>query len=140
MPYRFAYEPTYHVLCCTFRGRVTDAYLRQFHRDAARVVQHTHPRAAIINFRRVTAFDVTGGAMWSMARSDPPMPDMSKPRFIVAPADLAFGMSRMYQLIGETARPELRVVRTREEALSAIGVEAPNFQKIPEEISGIPEP
>jgi len=140
MPYRFDFEPTYCVLCCTFKGRVTDADLRQFHRDATRVVERTHPRAAIVNFRHVKEFHVTGGAMRAMARSDPLMPDMEQPRFVVAPADLTFGMSRMYQMVGEDTRPEFHVVRTRREALSAIGVKAPKFQKIAEEVSGVPEP
>ena len=140
MPYRFDFEYTHHVLCCTFKGRVTDEDLRKFHRDAPRVVERTNPRAAIVNFRHVKEFHVTGGAMRAMARCDPPMPNMTQPRFIVAPADLTFGMSRIYQLTGETTRPELRVVRTRREALSAIGVKDPNFMKIPVELSGIPEP
>jgi hypothetical protein len=103
------------------------------------VVQRTDPHVAIINFRGVTAFDVTSGAMRSLARSDPPMPDITRPRFIVAPADLTYGMSRMYQIVGETTRPHLHVVRTRKEALSAIGLHDANFQKIVEEVSGIPD-
>jgi len=140
MPYRFDFDSTHHVLCCTFKRRVTDEELRQFLCDAPRVVERTNPRAAIINFRHVKEFHVTGGAMRAMARCDPPMPNMTQPRFIVAPADLIFGMSRIYQLTGETTRPKLRVVRTRQEALSAIGVKDPNFTKVPEEHSGIPAP
>src|SRR5262249_16222411 len=136
MPYRFAFEPTHHVLCCTFRGRVTDDELRQFHRDAARMVERTDPQAAIVSFCRVTEFYVTSGTIRSLARSDPPMPDVTRPRFIVAPEDLTYGMSRMYQIAGEVTRPELRVVRTREEALLALGLADPNFQKIPEEVLG----
>jgi hypothetical protein len=140
MPYRFDFEYTHQVLCCTFKGRVTEEDLRQFHRDALRVVERTNPRAAIINFRHVREFHVTGGAMRAMARCDPLMPDMTQPRFIVAPADLVFGMSRIYQLTGEPTRPKFRVVRTKQAALSAIGVKDPNFMKIPEEFSGVPEP
>jgi hypothetical protein len=139
MPYRFEFEFTHHVLCCIFKGRVTDKDLRQFHRDAARVVQRTDPHAAIVNFSGVKAFDVSGGAMRSMARSDPLMQDATRPRFIVAPADLTFGMSRMYQLLSAIARPELHVVHTRQEAFSAIGLVDPDFRKIPAEVSGMPE-
>jgi hypothetical protein len=139
MPYRFDFEYTHHVLCCTFKGRITDRDLRQFHHDARRVVQRIDPHVAIVNFRPVTAFDVSSGAMRSLARSEPLMPDKTRPRFIVAPADLTFGMSRMYQIVGEITRPDLHVVRTRQEALSAIGLEDTKFQKIPEEVSWIPE-
>jgi hypothetical protein len=51
-----------------------------------------------------------------------------RPRFIVAPATVGFGLSRMFQIVGEPTRPLLSVVRTLDEALAALDCQFPHFQ------------
>ena len=54
------------------------------------------------------------------------------PTYLVAPSDIAFGMSRMYQLAGGKTRSALKVVRSREEALADLGVRNAVFEPVTE--------
>ena len=130
MPYIFEFDPVHRVILCTYTGRVTDSELQTYYRDAALNVQHTDPLAAILDFTGVTTFAASTSTVRQLAISDPALPDPARPRFIVAPSDHVYAMSRMYQLVGETTRPRLHVVRTLKEALSAIGVKESRFEKI----------
>jgi hypothetical protein len=52
----------------------------------------------------------------------------------VAPVDLAYGLARMFQILGSEHRPNFRVVRTIKEALDLVGVPSPNFSLIVESL------
>jgi hypothetical protein len=41
-----------------------------------------------------------------------------------------YGLMRMFQIAGESARPLLHVVRTVDEALTALGAESPHFEPV----------
>lgn len=58
------------------------------------------------------------------------MPDATRPRIIVAPTTIGFGLARMFQILGESTRPLLTVVRTVDEALAALGVQSPHFEPL----------
>ncbi len=64
------------------------------------------------------------------------MPKMDRPRVIIAPADHAFGMARIFEIEGEATRPNLHVVRSAKEAFVIFGVEMEEAQFGP--ISGLP--
>ncbi len=49
---------------------------------------------------------------------------------IVAPGDLVYGLSRMFAVLGEETRPNLRVVRTMQEAYSLLEIVSPQFSPI----------
>ena len=62
------------------------------------------------------------------------MPDpASRPRVIVAPTNLEFGLARMFQIQGESARPLLSVVHTLDEALAALGIRFAHFEPLESE-------
>ena len=52
------------------------------------------------------------------------------PIVIVAPATAAFGLSRVFQFLGEPKRPQLQVVHTMEEAFAALGIQSPHFEPL----------
>jgi len=52
------------------------------------------------------------------------------PVAIVAPVPAAFGLGRMFQIMGESKRPLLHVVHTMEEAFAALGVQSPHFKPL----------
>ena len=59
------------------------------------------------------------------------MPNATRrPRIMVAPATVGFGLARMFQLMGERTRPLLKVVCTLDEALAALGVKSPRFERL----------
>jgi hypothetical protein len=57
------------------------------------------------------------------------MPDaFNRPRILVVPDTVGFGLARMFQIMGESTRPLLEVVHTMDEALSGLGVKSPHFE------------
>lgn len=87
------------------------------------------PVAGISDLTGVTNFNVPGEIMRSAALKPAPFPSET-PRFIVAPTDVLYGMSRMYELVADRPDGKLQVVRSRQEALSALGVPNAKFDPI----------
>ncbi|HMC31134.1 MAG TPA: hypothetical protein VKL99_09885 [Candidatus Angelobacter sp.] len=131
MPFLFEFEPVHCVLRCTMSGHVTDKELLECHGIAARYVRQMNPATAILDLTPVGPIDVSPATVQGLARSDPAFPP-SRLKFIVAPTDHLYGMSRMYQLIGERIRPRLQVVRSLAEVYAALGVKDLHFEPIPE--------
>jgi len=129
----FEFDFAHRVLLCSFRGHMTDDDLRDFHRDSTAYAQRMNPKAGIMDLSGVTSVHVSSFTVQQLAIAEPVMPDPSRPRFVVALSDTMYGMSRMYQLVGEQTRPRLEIVRTREEALAAIGLKGLKFEPIPDE-------
>ena len=66
-----------------------------------------------------------------LAKLEPAMPDANnRIRIIVVENATGFGLARMFQIVGEETRPKLRVVRTLNDALAALGAQSPHFQPL----------
>lgn len=130
MPYLFEFEPALSILRCTMSGRVTDQELLACRKLAAQYVQQIDPAIAILDLTSVSSIEVSPATVQGLARLDPAFPP-ARPKFIVAPADHLYGLSRMYQLIGEQIRPRLQVVRSLAEAYAALGIKDPHFGGMP---------
>ena len=79
----------------------------------------------------MTEFPVSSLRIRELASYEPAMPDASRrPRVIVAPSTAGYGLARVFQLAGAKDRPLLQAVRTMEEALAALGVEAARFEAL----------
>ena len=72
------------------------------HHVASRVAGANDFRASILDFSRATSFHVTRDAIRELAALPPADPAVSRPRVIVAPNILIYGLARMFQAIGET--------------------------------------
>jgi hypothetical protein len=132
MPYLFEFEPVRRILRCTLSGHVTDKELLECHGQATQYVHTTDPDTAIVDLAPVETVNVSPATVQGLARSAPAFPP-SRPKFIVAPTDHLYGMSRMYQLIGERIRPRLQVVRSLDEVYLALGVTALHFEPLRED-------
>jgi hypothetical protein len=92
----------------------------------------TDAQAAIFDFSQVTEFALSTPYIQQLARQKPSMKNAAdRRRVIVAPEGVGFGLSRMFQAMGESTRPLLAVVRTLDEALEALGVQSPRFEPLP---------
>jgi hypothetical protein len=131
MPYFFEFEPVQSILRCTMSGHIDDKTLLECRKEAVRHVRQTDPAAAILDLTLISSLQVSPRTVQGLARSEPAFPP-SRPKFIVAPSDHLYGMSRMYQLIGERIRPSLQVVRSLAEAYAALGIAEPHFCPVPE--------
>jgi hypothetical protein len=87
------------------------------------------PVAGISDFTAVTKFNVTSDQIRRAAMQPSPYPEET-PRFMVAPTDHLFGMARMYELVADRPEAMLKVVRTREAALAALGVKNAKFERV----------
>ncbi len=129
MGLRFEFDPENKILLSRFEGQLTNEGMIELYESIRRYAVATGARAGIWDFSAVTEIAATSDLIRSLARQEPAMPDAAnRPRFIVAPPGHLFGISRMFQLVGEPKRPQLRVVHTIEEALAALEVLSPHFQ------------
>jgi hypothetical protein len=86
-------------------------------------------RAGIVDFSSVNDWALSSAFLRELAKQEPAMADAARRRLIVvAPAAVGFGLARMFQMLGESTRPLLEVVRTLEAALAALGAESVDFE------------
>jgi hypothetical protein len=130
MSYNFEFDSRNKLLRGRFEGLVTDQIVTEFYTNAGEYVARTLPRAAIIDFSSATSFIVASSTMFILARSTPVVEDHKVIRVIVAPSAQEFGVSRIFQMLGESTRPSLRLVRSQEEAFAMLGINDPQFEPV----------
>lgn len=118
-----------NILRLTLQRFVTEAALLEAYATVARYVASHGPCRAIADTSRVTMFEVSSDAIRELTRSSPAIP-RGHMRVIVAPLDFMYGMARMFQLLSESTRPDLHVVRTIEEAYRLLRIESPEFDPV----------
>ncbi len=128
--FRFEFDRASKIMLIRFKGRVTNELLAVSYRTAKRYATVMDPSASIMDCSLVPNLMClrTLSANWqtrSQSLSDP-----ARPRFIVASKALVFGLARMFQIMGEHSRPLLRVVRTMDEALAALGAKSLHFEQL----------
>jgi hypothetical protein len=131
MPYRFEFDPVNKILLFRFQGQLTDEALVESYRAIRKYWTATDASIGFWDFSAVTHFSVSSEYIRRLARQEPAMGEATtRPRFIIVPATVGFGLSRMFQLIGEHTRPLLNVVRTFDEALAAVNVPSSHFEPL----------
>ena len=127
MASRFEFDAQHKILLLVVEGEVGDDEIVVANERIAQHVNHLHPRAGISDLSGINVFKVSSKAMRIAAAQPVPYPK-EMAWFIVAAEDHIFGMARMYEMAG--ARDNLKVVRSRERALAALGVEKPTFEPV----------
>ncbi|MGA2102366.1 MAG: hypothetical protein ABSG34_14755 [Candidatus Sulfotelmatobacter sp.] len=132
MGYRFEFDAVNKILLLRVDGRVTDELLVECY-EAIRIRSiATDARAGIFDFTSATDFPVSTEFIRRLAKQEPAMPEATvRPRVLVAPQIHAYGLVRMFQIMGEDSRPLLQVARTLDDAFAALGVRSPHFKPIP---------
>lgn len=129
MAYRFEFDVKNRIIRGQFTDKVSDAELVDFYRTAARLCRALTPDAGITDFSGATSF-VTSATVRALAKLPPAMPRPERPRFVVAESSELYGLARMFQIAGETTRPNLHVIHSTEEAFATLGIEDPEFEPI----------
>jgi hypothetical protein len=122
MSFEFDFDYAHSILRCTFSGDVDDDELLRYYKKAAEYVALTDPMIGLSDFTNVVHFTVSVETVRKLAKSAPAMPQAARPRVIVAAADRIYGMARIFELEGETTRPNVHVVRTMREAWAILGI------------------
>ncbi len=130
MPYHFEFDPANRILNCRFEGRVTDKDLKEFYRICPKYIGHSAPSCDLVDMTAVTSFEGSAKTMIELAELPPLTADVNTPCFVVAPSPHIFGLMRMFQIRGETTRPNLHVVGTQEEVWRFLGIRKPSFEPI----------
>jgi hypothetical protein len=130
--FRFEFDAANRILLLRVDGKITDELLGRCYEAIRQRAAATNARAGIFDFTSATEFPVSTEFVRRLAKQEPAMPQADvRPRVLVAPQIHAYGLVRMFQIMGEETRPLLHVVRTLDEALAALGVQSPDFEAIP---------
>ena len=105
MPHRFEFDSANRILRGRFEGQMDDSSLMAFYEDIVKHVAKTGPRFVIHDLSGVDRVNISVSVIHTLANSQPAVRDPVIPRFIVAPTPYIFGMSRMFQLVGERRDP-----------------------------------
>src|SRR5882724_2350386 len=130
MGYRFEFDSVNKILLLRVEGRFTDELLAQGQAVVRKYWAATAPSAGIVDLSSVTEFAVSTESLRQLADQELVVDSTTSPIVIVAPATAVFGVSRMFQLLGEPRRPQLQVVRTLEEASAALGIQSPHLEPL----------
>ncbi len=127
----FEFDAVNRILLVHLKGPLTESLLKEVQPQIRKYSTENDARAGIFDFSCVTEVPLSTDFIRRLALQKPSMANAaSSPRMIVAPNTAAFGLSRMFQIIGEQTRPLLHVVRTMEEALAILGVNSPLFEAL----------
>jgi len=130
MGFRFEFDPVHKILLARFEGRLTDKSLAEFYREGLKHWAATDASAVISDYTSAE-WAMSAQFLRELANQEPAVKDPAKrPRIVVAPTTVGFGLSRMFQIVGERKRPLLKVVRTLDEAFAALGIQSPHFEPL----------
>ncbi|MFY9681082.1 MAG: hypothetical protein WA416_13780 [Candidatus Sulfotelmatobacter sp.] len=131
MDFRFELDPGNKVLLVRVSGRLTDELLAEIYRAVRAHSSTIDVRAGIVDFSSVSDWALSSEFLRELAKREPAMADAARRRLIlVAPAAVGFGLARMFQMLGESTRPLLEVMRTLDEALAALGAQSAQFEPL----------
>jgi hypothetical protein len=131
MEYRFEFDSVNKILLLRVEGRVTDESFKEGYWAVRKYSTGTDASAGIWDLSSVTDFAVSPEFIRRLVDWGPAMPDATKrPRFLVAPAMVGLGISRLFEIAGEHENPLFRIVLSLNEALAALGVQSPHFEPL----------
>src|SRR5271155_2700912 len=131
MAFRFEFDPVNKILLAQFEGPLTNESAAEYHDALGKNWRATDARAGIWDLSCVPVFAVAADFLRSLAKRKPISPGLTDhPRFIVAPETAGYGLSRIFQIPGRSTRPPVHVVRTVDEALTALGAQSPHFKAL----------
>jgi hypothetical protein len=129
---RFEFDRENRILLARFEGPFTDESLAEVYREIRKYSTAIDPSVGILDLSSVTEFSGSSTEfVRNLANEEPAMADATRrPRVIVAPSPVGYGLSRMFQLLGERTRPLLNVVRSLDQAWETLGIEHPKFEPL----------
>ena len=129
MPHHFEFDSEHKILLTVLEGEIQGPELLAIDDDMLKRIERMHPAAGICDLTGVTNLNVQAAVLRTAALQPEPYPSEAL-RFIVAPTDVLYGMARMYELVGNRPNGQMHVVRSRQEALSALSASNAEFGPI----------
>jgi|SRR5689334_5658011 hypothetical protein len=122
MPVNVRVDRSQKLVVTTYSGHVTDEDVARQISEINRHGPYDEEFRAITDFTAVTQFEISSDQIRLVAESKSPLEKAR--RVMVAPSDVAYGTSRMFQMLAGRTRPNISVVRTLDEAYKALAVDA----------------
>ena len=122
MPVKVEVDRIRKLVLTFYSGEVTDSDVKQQIADINRHAPYDPDYRVITDFTQVTQFEISAEQIRDVASTASPLSKAS--RVMVAPSDIAYGTSRMFQALATHTRPNITVVRTLAEAYDVLGVES----------------
>lgn len=129
------FDATNNILRVTMDDHITDSVALRCAETVGRYAASRREYRGIVDLSNVTKYDVSPEIIRQFGRTPPNVSADAYTLVIVAPGKHPFGMSRMFQLLSETTRPNQHVVRTMEEAFELLHVMSPAF--VPVDLSSM---
>jgi hypothetical protein len=126
MDYVVDLDPTHRVLRITVTTTVTDEVFSDLYRSVARLASEGDPYAAILDFSQTVDSPVSSETLRYLAAIRPAIP-AGRPRVVVAPQPVIFGLSRMLALHRDSMGVEVQVVQSIDEAYESLKVSPQDF-------------
>jgi hypothetical protein len=120
MPVEVAVDRNNKFVITTYSGEVSDADVARQISEILRHAPYGADYRAITDFTGVTQFNISADKIRSVADTESPLAGAK--RVMVAPSDVAYGTSRMFQTLASDTRPNIVVVRTLDEAYATLGI------------------
>jgi hypothetical protein len=130
MGFRFEFDSVNKLLLVRVEGPLTNDLLTECYEEIRHHSTATDAHSGICDFSSVTDWLVSTELVRQLARREPAMPDPTRQRVLVSPQTNAYGLLRMFQILGEPRRPLLHVARTLDEALAILGVRSAHFEPL----------
>ena len=124
------YDAKDNILRITFEGNLTDEVALMCSQALRKSLASESPFNVIIDLTGVTKYDVSPEFIGRIAMGRPSQSPSVRVLVIVAPKDYAYGMSRMFQQLSESNRPNQSVVRSMEDAYRVLGLNSPEFMPL----------
>ena len=132
MPVQVQFDGSLRILLVVYEGNIRGWDISEVYKEIAHHFDELRPSAVIVDFAAITSFDVPGDIVRFQAKKDVALlGDTNTPVVLVIPRQQhLFGLARMYELSANPPFPELRIVHSREEALTGLNIVSPNFDKL----------
>ena len=121
MPVNILVDRKRKLVVTTYSGEVADSDVVRQISEIARHAPYDSEYRAITDFSDVTQFNISTEQIKAVADSKSPLE--SAKRVMVAPSDVAYGTSRMFQTLSSRTRPNITVVRSLADAYAALGMD-----------------
>jgi hypothetical protein len=126
--YELNFDLKSRVVLLTYRNDLTESLFLAGFSAGVNFVRANQVEGAIMDLSGIREFHLSSKFVRMLA--DLP-PALTKPRVVVAPQKVAFGMARMFQILRESnSDHDLTVVTTMDEALTRFGLKSPQFVPI----------
>ena len=136
MRYVIDLDPVHQVLRATVTGTLTDPACREMYASLSHFAATGGSYALILDLSGVTNNELSAETIRDVAHKPPAVP-VGRPRVVVAPRAIDYGLSRMFELLRDGMGGQFHVVRSADEAYAMLGVGVENFSQrlFPEELA-----